>query len=387
MEKYGFPKRKKLPGNVQHEANLLQANRWPRCADEGKGDAKATPRLKKGNSLWNRVPMVVGEGSKARNLSKEARLVGDLIYDVSLDGLSLYCFHIVASEKKRLEEKLSEPCELSFDHPVVSYDVDFDAAILAVLGKGSEGLYLSIHRYSQSSFDTLKSVLIDTKTDYEFKEVQVNRSSVLLSLDNFLQVFDWKIEMASDSILALHRQWSRNSNGTRLGGWYVRATLLSPQVVACIVLSTYRTIGSMRVRHGVIELYRLDQFVPRVADILLPEAFVDALQPRILQAACKYVFFDVGGKSALNDCLEKGYDGPVIIQIFSETVSVDLSEHNKERRERGKKRFNLSYQHSTTTSEWGNCQCYAICCTPELPWLCTRSIPQNQAIQSWEMNG
>jgi hypothetical protein len=322
MERGGFPVRMRLPLDVKYEADLLQANRWPRSIQSSKGTTEKVERLR-----WNRVPPLIQNRGSTTTLSKEARLFGEKIFDVSSDRLSLYCFQILRVKKVqsgtcRGGEELSDPMQLSLEHPVVSYDVDFDEGVLAVLTEKLDGFTINIYKLSPSSFELIQSGPVEAENIHDFKEVQINGSRILISLDNILQVFEWKKQGEQDRESALHRVWIRISTGTRLGGWYVRASLLSPQVVACTVLSTYRTIGSMRVRHGVIELYRLDQYVPRVADILLPEAFVDALQPRILQAACKYVFVDVGGRRALQDCLERGHDGPVIIQTFSETVSL-----------------------------------------------------------------
>ncbi|UZJ56798.1 hypothetical protein CBS101457_006118 [Exobasidium rhododendri] len=256
-----------------------------------------------------------------RKLSGEARLVADCIYETAADKLSLYCFHVVAVTplEASLEEELSEPVELSLHHPIIAYDIDFEEGVVAVLSKDGDELCLAVYRQSNVSFELIHSGSVAADNSYDFIEVQINGGSVLVSLDNLLQVFGWRRKAAIGSEYPWHRIWTRNDESTRLGGWYVRASLLSAQVVSCIVLSTYRTIGSMRVRHGVIELYRLDQFVPRVADILLPEAFVDALQPRILQAARKYVSFDIGEKHALDGYLERGCDTPVIIQVFSES--------------------------------------------------------------------
>lgn len=367
-EKNGYPRRKRLPHNVRHEADLLLANQWPHL-----GSRHCTLPLSQSKG-WHCVPTEIQEADSAIMLSGAARLHGECIYDVAADGLSLYRFQIVAC--KGGADQLSDGVKTSFEEPVLCYDIDVDENVLVILAASATGLRLSV--LDLSSKTVKQTLIVDKECGSEYRYVGVNGGSVLVSLDNNVQVFDWKQRhTATEGAVTVQTKWARQSKESSLTGKYVRASLLSPDVVACTVLSTLRTIGSMRVCQGVVELYRLDQYVPRVADILLPEASVDALQPRILQDPRSYISFDLGGKTALQECLARGHDGPAIIQTLSDTVRVC---------NRGQRGHDHS-SHSSAGSVLAGCLRCAICCTPKPPWPSTLLTLQSPTIRRWGTSG
>lgn len=312
-KKSGYPRRKKLPRNIRQEADLLQRAWWPKLPDHIKDHRK--------EFVWEKIPDSIQHCGEKKVLSNAARLIGERIYDVSEDRLTLFCFDFMPWQAEH-HHHLGEPEILHLGYKILSYDLDQDEGALAVLVERKEGLELIVYDddlITSSSKALQRGIIGDIGEHISFVDLCINRSSIMVSLDNNIIVYDWKRKSELTEI------WCRKSEQTILAGWYIRASLLSSQVVACTVLATFRTIGSMRVHHGRIELYRLDQHVPRVADIILPEAFVDALQPRILQDPFKYISFDLGGKTAMDNCLKSGFDGPTMLHVFSDTVSRPLS--------------------------------------------------------------
>lgn len=266
-------------------------------------------------SEWHRTPSSTLESGVKVELSKAARLIGEWVYDVSLQRDALYCFEVLPGGRAG-KDKLSDPIKIASSGPIMSYDVDRDEGVLVLLADGKAGIQLTVHNHTQPAMDILQQgVVFERQPHIKFAEVSINRSSIMVSLENDVRVFDWK---KGNTIREI---WSRSSEELTWDGLYIRGHLLSSEVVACTVLSTYRTIGSMRVRHGVVELYRLDQHFPIVAEITLPEALIDVMQPRIMQDPYQYIAFDLGGKGTLDLYQRDGVDGPAVLQIFSDTVS------------------------------------------------------------------
>jgi hypothetical protein len=320
-----------MPANVRHEADLLQAGWIPLCAGERNETTEVTQLEAKTHS-WNVVPSSVIERGVPLRLSGQARLVADCIYETSADGYALYCFPIVATSplnRSDLQEELSEPLKLTLHHPIVSYDIDFDNSKLAILTRSDEGdICLTICHQDYCCLESLRTGSVGTSKQYEFREVEINGPSVLVSLGNTVQVFDWTENVNPSGEGSWHRLWTRNDDAyTRLDHLYVRASLLSPHVVSCTVLFTKfpfasSSTGDFIFREGRFELYRLDQLVPKVADAIIPSMSVHYFKLPIPQITRKYVFFNVGGKHALEDYLATGRDGPMIIQTFGEKVSI-----------------------------------------------------------------
>lgn len=271
---------------------------------------------------WRQVPTSVSKAECKIGLSRKARLIGDSIYDVAEDGLSLHAFDISRqSNIDRIDEHQPEAnFSLSLSAKVLSYDVDLDEKVIVLLMSNTNGLFLSLRSLDHPNKTLAESTLSNLQPSADISEVIVNGSSILISLGNHLHVWKWKGDEG------LRRIWSRSQTSVettnQATGWYARGSLLSSDVVACVLLYTYRTIGSMRVSQGVMELYRLDQFNPKVADITLSEISVDALQPRYLQDPYSYISVDAGGKTALTEYQKRKVDHPMIIQTFGETVSV-----------------------------------------------------------------
>jgi hypothetical protein len=326
-QRHQFPLSSKFPYDVRHEANLLHRNQWPQVSKNSEVEANGGNQSRR-SLIWNEVPSIVPTGTSSTRLSKQARLIGDQIYDVTSDAMSLYMFQIqtakgISDGDASCKEELSKPVILRHEFPILSYDADFDEGVLVVLTECiANGLRLFVYRCNYLDFTLIRQEDIDSEFNTEATEVQVNGASILVSLGNSVKVYDWKMSVRSDSKANLGYRWKRECIDTRADGWYVRATLLSPDVVSCIVLQIQQTIGSIITRQSWIELFRLDQYVPFVAKIVLPERMMDALQPRLLQAANQYISIDIGGKKALEDALSSGYDGPAVIQTFSVTVSV-----------------------------------------------------------------
>jgi hypothetical protein len=305
-KKSGYPQRKRFPRHLRTEANLLQANRWPRLSKQSTWAHLC--------SEWDRIPGSIDVNGAKVKLSKAARLIGEYIYDVSVERDALFCFELQFDEDGK--DRLSDPIKIQSRGPILSYDVDRDEGVLVVLEDSKDGFRLTVYDHAHRELDILQEGVIHKRSpQYSFTDVSINRSSVMVSIDNDVRVFDWKKE---EKMLEV---WSRKYDDVLWDGLYVRGQLLSSQVVACIALSTYRTIGSMRVRHGIVELYRLDQQFPRVADITLPEAVIDILQPRVMQDPYRYISLDLGGKRTMDLYLRDGIDGPTLLQVFSDTVS------------------------------------------------------------------
>jgi hypothetical protein len=251
-------------------------------------------------------------------LSKAARLVGEWLYDVSQQRDALYCFELLPGGYAS-KDKLSDPIKISSSGPILSYDVDRDEGVVVILADVKTGIQLTVHDHTQSGMDILRQgIILERQPHVKFAEASVNRSCIMVSMDNEVRVYDWKREAALVEI------WSRSGDEPAWDGLYIRGHLLSSEVVACTVLSTYRTIGSMRVQHGVVELYRLDQHFPIIAEITLPEALIDVMQPRIMQNPYRYLAFDLGGKRTLELYQKDGIDGPAVLQVFSDTVSFTM---------------------------------------------------------------
>lgn len=309
----GYPTQRRLPANLRYEADILAGSQsiWRR------GRETETEVV---TVNWNRVPHEIEQSNGIVSLSKTAKLFQDQLYSLSEDAKCLYYWLATPPEKGPGQDK---PASICFDESVLAYDVDLDAGILAVIVDGRDNyLYLLVYQHDNHADTLLQRHHLGRKGHYPtLVALEVNGSAILLNIDNDVHVYDWR--RRSEDGKGGRCIWSRKATAERHSeGWYVRGTLFSSQVVACIVISTYRTIGSMRIGHGVVELYRLDQMVPRVADIILPGSHVDALHPRLLQDPYRYLTFDLGGKTALRDCLQRRYDGPALLQTFSETVSI-----------------------------------------------------------------
>lgn len=182
--------------------------------------------------------------------------------------------------------------------------------MLAALVHTPESLLVVVYSFDDPK-EPLATQSLARPGSYNFMEIVLNKSTILISLDNEVHTRTWApLRHDHDMDECMPVTWSRpSSNSDQV---MIRASLLSSTVVACINAPTSRCRDG---RDAVVELYRLDQQVPRVADISISFPY---LGWRGNERSMTYV--TLGGKHGLEECRNRGRDGIALISIRYTTV-------------------------------------------------------------------
>lgn len=311
MRRCGYPLPRRLPRDLRHEAKLLRKSKW-------------LGSIARNTVCWQPVPTsaIDPHTDKDVKLAGDARLCGDSIYVLSEDQHLLFRFavgvpdrldsaYIQADQDTEQDQVLDTVC-FSFGDAVAAYDVDGDANIVAALVKSPRGLQVCVRHLDSPSLLPIAEEDLGQRTEYVFTEIAVISPTVLISLDSDLHSRSWQGKRFPNVHGKSHfpEIWRRPPPETETT--FARASLLSAEVVACVVVAQ---VPQLDASENVVELYRLDQQVPRVADIMIRSP-----SPGWRVDEQRMTYVDLGGKRGLEECRARGLDGIAVISIRHVTV-------------------------------------------------------------------